>query len=75
MLFRSALNGDVLTVEFPAAQESNLNGMRAPRNLKIAKDAIDAIRPGTELTFRLEALMDENEEKLKELFGSSLTIQ
>ena len=71
----TALNGDVLTVEFPAAQESNLNGMRAPRNLKIAKDAIDAIRPGTELTFRLEALMDENEEKLKELFGSSLTIQ
>ena len=71
----TALNGDVRTVEFPAAQESNLNGMRAPRNLKIAKDAIDAIRPGTELTFRLEALMDENEEKLKELFGSSLTIQ
>ena len=71
----AALNGDVLTVEFPAAQESSLNGMRAARNLKIAKDAIDAIRPGTELSFRLAELKDENELKLKELFGSSLTIK
>ena len=71
----AALNGDVLTVEFPAAQESNLNGMRAARNLKVATDAIGAIRPDTELTFRTEALLDENEEKLKELFGSNLTIQ
>ena len=71
----AALNGDVLTVEFPAAQEASLNGMRAPRNLKIAKDAIDAVRPGTELSFQLAKLLDENEVKLKELFGSSLTIK
>ena len=65
---------DVLTVEFPATQESSMNGMRAARNLKIATDAIEAVRPGTELAFRLAALQNENEEKLKELFGSSLTI-
>ena len=66
--------GDTLTVEFPAAQESKLNGLTAARNLKIAKDAIEAVRPGTELSFRLAQLQNANEEKLKELFGSSLTI-
>ena len=70
----TALEGDTITVEFPAAQESSMNGMRAARNLKIAKDAIEAVRPGTELALRLAKLMNENEEKLKELFGSSLTI-
>lgn len=71
----ASMNGDVLTVEFPPTQESSLNGMRAARNMKIAKDAIDAVRPGTELSFRLAALANENEEKLKELFGSSLVIK
>ena len=71
----AALDGDTLTVEFPATQESSMNGMRAERNLKIAKSAIEAVRPGTSLVFRLAALMDKNEEKLKELFGSSLTIK
>jgi len=69
------LDGDTLTVEFPATQESSMNGMRAERNLKIAKDAIEAVRPKTSLVFRLAALLDKNEEKLKELFGSSLTIK
>ncbi len=71
----AALNNDVLTVEFPAAKETMMNGMSAARNLKIAKDALAAVRPGTELTFRLAVLQNENEEKLKELFGSSLTIK
>ncbi|MBR4906342.1 MAG: DNA polymerase III subunit gamma/tau [Clostridia bacterium] len=71
----AALDGDTLTVEFPATQESSMNGMRAERNLKIAKDAIEAVRPKTTLVFRLAALLDKNEEKLKELFGSSLTIK
>jgi DNA polymerase-3 subunit gamma/tau len=71
----TALRDGVLTVEFPAAQESMLNGMRAARNLQIAKNAIEAVRPKTELSFRLAALANENEEKLKELFGSSLTIK
>ncbi|MBR6039648.1 MAG: DNA polymerase III subunit gamma/tau [Clostridia bacterium] len=71
----AALDGDTLTVEFPATQESSMNGMRAERNLKIAKDAIEAVRPRTSLVFRLAALLDKNEEKLKELFGSSLTIK
>lgn len=71
----AAMNGNVLTVEFPAAQESMLNGMRAARNLKIANDAIAAVRKDTELSFRLAELKDANEEKLKELFGSSLTIK
>ena len=70
----ASLENGVLTVEFPATQESSMSGMRAARNLKIANDAIAAVRPGTELNFRLAKLMDENEEKLKELFGSSLTI-
>ncbi len=70
----AAFEDDVLTVEFPATQENSMSGMRAARNLKIANDAIAAVRPGTELAFRLAALRDENEEKLKELFGSSLTI-
>ena len=69
------LSGDMLTVEFPASQESKLNGLQAARNIRIAKDAIEAVRPGTELNFRLAQLMNENEEKLKELFGSSLTIK
>ena len=70
----AALDGDTLTVEFPAPQESSMIGMKNARNLKVAKDAIDAVRPGTELSFRLAVLLDKNEEKLKELFGSSLTI-
>ena len=68
------LSGDVLTVEFPASQESKLNGITAARNLQTVKTAIESVRPGTELHFRLAQLMNENEEKLKELFGSSLTI-
>ena len=67
-------SGDVLTVEFPASQESKLNGITAARNLQTVKTAIESVRPGTELHFRLAQLMNENEEKLKELFGSSLTI-
>ena len=69
-----ALEADTLTVEFPAAQESKLNGLNNARNLKVAQDAIDAVRPGTTLAFRLAKLQNESEEKLKELFGSSLTI-
>ena len=68
------LSGDVLTVEFPASQESKLNGITAARNFQTVKTAIESVRPGTELHFRLAQLMNENEEKLKELFGSSLTI-
>lgn len=68
------LSGDMLTVEFPASQESKLNGITAARNLQTVKTAIESVRPGTELHFRLAQLMNENEEKLKELFGSSLTI-
>ena len=68
------LSDDVLTVEFPASQESKLNGITAARNLQTVKTAIESVRPGTELHFRLAQLMNENEEKLKELFGSSLTI-
>ncbi len=69
------LSGDLLSVEFPATQESYLNGMKNPRSLKVATDAIGAVRPNTELSFRLAQLRDANEEKLKELFGSSLTIK
>ena len=70
----AALDGGVLSVEFPATQESSMIGMKNARNLQVAKDAIEAAAPGTELSFRLAQLMNENEEKLKELFGSSLTI-
>ena len=70
-----SLENGVLTVEFPATQESMLNGMRSPRNMQIAKEAAETVRPGTEPVFRLAALLNANEEKLKELFGSSLTIK
>ena len=69
------LNNGTLTVEFPAAQESKLNGLNVARNLKVAQDAIDSVRRETTLSFRLAKLQNENEEKLKELFGSSLTIK
>ena len=69
------IEDDTLTVEFPAAQESKLNGLNVARNLKVAQDAIEAVRKGTTLRFQLAKLQNENEEKLKELFGSSLTIQ
>ena len=71
----TALRDGVLTVEFPAARESSMSAMRTARNLKIAKDAAEAVRPGTETVFKLAELKDANEEKLKELFGSSLTIK
>ena len=64
----------VLTVEFPATQESKLNGMKNARNLDVVRTALNEVRPDAELRFRLAALANENEEKLKELFGSSLTI-
>ena len=70
----AALENGALTVEFPATQESSMIGMKNARNLQVAKDALEAAAPGTELSFRLAQLMNENEEKLKELFGSSLTI-
>ena len=69
------LQDNTLTVEFPAAQESKMTGLSVARNLKVAQDAIDAVRPGLVLRFRLAKLANENEEKLKELFGSSLTIK
>ena len=68
------LSDGVLTVEFPATQEGKLNGIRNARNLVVVKTALSAVLPDAELAFRLAALKDENEEKLKELFGSSLTI-
>ena len=68
------LRDGVLTVEFPATQEGKLNGIRNARNLVVVKTALSAVLPDAELAFRLAALKDENEEKLKELFGSSLTI-
>ncbi len=71
----AALENNVLAVEFPATQESSMIGMKNARNLQVAKDALEAAAPGTELSFRLAQLMNENEEKLKELFGSSLTIK
>ena len=71
----TALRDGVLTVEFPAARESSMSAMRTARNLKIAKDAAEAVLPGAETVFRLAELKDANEEKLKELFGSSLTIK
>jgi hypothetical protein len=71
----TAIRDGVLSVEFPPTQESGMIGMKNARNLQVAKDAIAAIRPGTELAFRLATLRDANEKKLKELFGSSLTIK
>jgi DNA polymerase-3 subunit gamma/tau len=68
------LSDGVLTVEFPATQESKLNGVKNARNLVVVKTALSRVRPDTEIAFRLAALANENEEKLKELFGSSLTI-
>ena len=70
----AALDGTRLTVEFPASQESKMNGLSSARSMKIVQDAVDAVQPGTEIVFRLAQLMNANEEKLKELFGSSLTI-
>ena len=70
-----ALKDGVLTVEFPAAQESKLNGLTSARNLKVAKDALLSVRPDTEPVFKLAVLENENEEKLKDLFGSTLTIK
>lgn len=71
----AALDGTRLTVEFPASQESKMNGLSSARSMKIVQDAVDAVQPGTEIVFRLAQLMNANEEKLKELFGSSLTIK
>ena len=68
------LKDGVLTVEFPATQESKLNGLNAARNLVVVKNALDAIRPETDVRFRLAALANDHEKKLKELFGSSLSI-
>ena len=70
-----ALKDGVLTVEFPAAQEGKLNGLTAPRNLNVAKEALASVRPDTEPVFKLAVLANENEEKLKDLFGSTLTIK
>ena len=70
-----ALLDGVLTVEFPAAQEGKLNGLTAPRNLNVAKEALASVRPDTEPVFKLAVLANENEEKLKDLFGSTLTIK
>ena len=70
-----ALKDGVLTVEFPAVQEGKLNGLTAPRNLNVAKEALASVRPDTEPVFKLAVLANENEEKLKDLFGSTLTIK
>ena len=71
----TAIRDGVLSVEFPPTQESGMIGMKNARNLTVAKNALNAVRPETELNFQLAALANENEEKLKELFGSSFTIK
>ena len=70
-----ALRDGILTVEFPAAQEGKLNGLTSPRNLTVAKEALLSVRPDTEPVFKLAVLENENEERLKDLFGSTLTIK
>ncbi len=70
----SALHGDTLNVTFPAAAESKMSMCNATINMTVINAALNEERPNTSVLFRTEQLNDQ-EKKLKELFGSALTIE
>lgn len=69
-----ALKGDALTVEFPTAAESKMSMCSAAINMNVIAACLQEMRPNATVLFRSEEL-SEKEQKLKELFGSALTIE
>ncbi len=69
-----AWNGDVLTVEFPASAETKMSMCNASINMTVIQSCMQEIKTGSSVIFKTEHL-NEKEQKLKELFGSALTIE
>lgn len=70
----TAKNGSVLTVEFPTGAESTMKMLSASVNMNVIQACAAEIEPGASVVFRSEQL-DTREQKLKDLFGSSLEIR
>ena len=68
-----SLTESVLTVEF-LATDKNFGMFTAPKQLAVAQEALQAIRPEISLHV-VQANPTEDEARLKELFGSALTIE
>ena len=69
-----AWNGDVLTVEFPASAETKMTMCNASINMTVIQGCMQELKTGSSVVFKTEHL-NEKEQKLKELFGSALTIE
>lgn len=69
----SVENG-VLRVVFPTGAESKKTMLSAPVNMKIIQECVDEIQTNLSVVFLLEEL-NEKEQKLKDLFGSTLIIE
>lgn len=69
----SVENG-VLKVVFPTGAESKKTMLSAPVNMKIIQECVDEIQTNLSVVFLLEEL-NEKEQKLKDLFGSTLIIE
>ncbi|MDO4853607.1 MAG: DNA polymerase III subunit gamma/tau, partial [Clostridia bacterium] len=69
-----AWNGDVLTVEFPASAETKMTMCNASINMTVIQGCMQELKAGSSVVFKTEHL-NEKEQKLKELFGSALTIE
>lgn len=67
-----SLTADMLTVEF-LASDQNYAMFTAPRQLAVAQEALQALRPGTSLHV-IRANPTEDEARLKRMFGTALTI-
>lgn len=70
----AVLNGDVLTVEFSAGKESQMTMCDAAINRNVIVACLIEERAGASVLFRAEQL-NEKEKRVKELFGSALTIR
>ncbi len=65
---------NTLTVEFPANEETKMSMCSATINMSVIVSCLQEIHPEAAILFRGEKL-NESEKKLKELFGSVLTIE
>lgn len=69
-----SLTADALTISFAPGQEDKLKNVKNPFFFKPAQDALHSIHPGCTLVYICRA-PDATEEKLRDIFGETLTVE
>ena len=70
----TSVQGETLIVEFPTNAESKMTMLGASMNIAIVNACLNEVKSGMNVALRSEKL-NEQEKKLKELFGEALTIE